>query len=61
MDIESLKTLVKENREEFATWLADNDWSIETKPKPRFVAPNGIKLPFSLAAGMWAEERKNKK
>lgn len=55
MTNETLKNLVKENLDEFAEWLDDNGWTIETEPKLRFVDADGIALPFALAAGMWAE------
>lgn len=57
MTNETLKSLVKENIDEFAEWLDENGWTIETEPKLRFVDVNGIALPFTLAAGMWAESR----
>lgn len=57
MDIEELKNLVKENIDEFVEWLKYNDWTMETKPKLRFITADGTALPFSLAAGMWAEAR----
>ena len=57
MTNETLKSLVKENLDEFVTWLDDNCLTIETGPKLRFVDANGIALPFTLAAGMWAEAR----
>lgn len=57
MTNETLKSLVKENLDEFVKWLDDNGLTIEVEPKFRFVDTNGIALPFTLAAGMWAESR----
>jgi len=57
MTNETLKNLVKENLDEFVKWLDDSGWTIETEPKLRFADANGIALPFTLAAGMWAEAR----
>ena len=57
MTNETLKSLVKENLDEFVKWLDDNGWAIETGPKLRFVDANGIALPFTLAAGVWAGAR----
>lgn len=58
MTNETLKNLVKENLDEFVKWLDDNGWTIETEPKLRFVDVDGIALPFTLAAGTWAESRR---
>lgn len=55
MTNETLKSFVKENLDEFAEWLDKNGWTIETEPKLRFVDVNGIALPFTLAASIWAE------
>lgn len=57
MTNETLKSLVKDNLDEFVKWLDANGWTMETEPKFRFVDSNGIALPFTLAAGIWAEAR----
>lgn len=58
MTNETLKSLVNENLDEFVEWLDNNGWTTEKMgAKLRFVDANGIALPFTLIAGIWAGAR----